>query len=109
MIINQLTKTERSLLLFLECAAVDVAGIYHSESLNAEDRQIMDRWKSEALIDHGRVASETNNPNGRVWVKLSPTAMAAAHEERSARADRMWRQRGWITTAEKRAKSAPIS
>lgn len=100
--IDQLTKTEKSLLLFMECAAVDNGGIYQSERTNAEDREIMDRWKAEGFIDHGRVASEYLTATRRVWIHLTPEAMALAQELRRARAERMWFARTWETTAEKR-------
>jgi hypothetical protein len=100
--IDQLTKTEKSLLLFMECAAVDEGGIYQTERTNAEDREIMDRWKAEGFIDHGRVASEYLTATRRVWIKLTPEAMALAQELRRARAERMWIARTWESTAEKR-------
>ena len=101
--IDQLTKTEKSLLLFLECAAVDNGGIYRPECTNAEDREIMDRWREEGFIDHGRVSSEYVTPARQVWVQLTPEAMLLAQELRRARAERMWKARTWESTSEKRS------
>jgi hypothetical protein len=100
--IDQLTKTEKSLLLFMECAAVDHGGIYQPERTNTEDREIMDRWKAEGFIDHGRLASEHLKPGRTVWCSLSVDAMEMAHSLRKELAARMWENRTWISTAEKR-------
>lgn len=86
----------------MECAAVDYGGTYQPERTNAEDRAIMDRWKAEGIIDHGRVASEHLTEKRSVWVRLSPMAMQAAHALRIERAERMWGNRSWISTSEKR-------
>ena len=96
------TKTEKSMLLFAECCVVDNGGIYQSERTNADDREVMDRWKAEGFIDHGRVSSEFLTATRRVWITLSPEAMALAQELRRERADRMWKNRTWTTTVEKR-------
>ena len=100
--IQSLTKTEKSMLLFAECCVVDHGGIYQSERTNAEDREVMDRWKAEGFIDHGRVSSEFLTATRRVWITLSPEAMALAQELRRERADRMWKNRTLTTTVEKR-------
>ena len=100
--IDQLTKTEKQLLLFLECAAVDHGGLYQSERTNAEDRTMMDLWRDQGFIEHGRVASEHLTPICRVWVRLSVDAENLAHAARAERSARMWTNRGWVTTDEKR-------
>lgn len=100
--IDQLTKAEKGLLLFLESASTENGGIYRPEGINVEDRAIMDRWKTAGVIDHGRVASQHLTESRSFWVRLSPLAMQAAHTLRAARAERMWDNREWISTAEKR-------
>jgi hypothetical protein len=100
--IDNLTKDEKSLLLFAECACVDYGGIYQPERLNDDDRQILKAWKLEGFCDHGRVASEHLTSTRSVWLKLSDEAMQLAHELRIERARRMWARRGWISTDEKR-------
>ena len=101
--LENLTKDERFLLLFCECACVDHGGIYQSERTNDEDRQILARWKEEGFCDFGRVASEHLTPTRKVWVHLSPEAMSLAHQLRLQRAERMWQNRNWWSTEEKRA------
>lgn len=104
--IEMLTKDEKLLLLFAECACVDFAGIYQPERLNDADRAILKRWKEEGFCDHGRVASEHVTPKACVWLRLSDEAHATAHALRMERAKRMWAARHWITTEEKRNPAA---
>lgn len=103
--ITELTKTEKSLLLFLECAAVDHAGIYRPESTNAEDCKLMDTWRDQGFIEHGRVASKWLKEGRTVWVYLSAEAFKLAHELREERALRMWGNKTYGTTHELRAAS----
>ena len=103
--IDQLTKTEKSLLLFLECAAVDHTGIYRRESTNAEDRELMDTWRDQGFINHGRVASKWLKEGRTVWATLSPEAFKLAHQLREERALRMWGNKNYVTTHEYRAAS----
>jgi hypothetical protein len=99
---EDLSKDEKSLLLMLECACVDYGGIYQPERLNDADRAILERWKKDGILDHGRVASEFITMNRRVWVRLSGEAMQAAQELRSEHYARMLANRNWLSTAEKR-------
>jgi len=105
--IDQLSKLEKQLLLFLECAAVDHGGIYQTERTNAEDREMMDLWRDQGFIEHGRVASEYLTPTRRVWVRLSQEAENLAAICRHERAGRMWINKGWVTTHEKRLCGSP--
>jgi len=99
---EELTKDEKSLLLFLENAYVEHAGVYDPRCINDCDRAIMDRWKSDGIIDHGRVAFDDVTPKRAAWCKLSAATMDVAHKLRTERAERMWTARKWRTTAEKR-------
>jgi len=105
--IDQLSKTEKQLLMLLECAAVDHGGLYQSERTNAEDRKTMDLWRDQGFIEHGRVPSEYLTPIRRVWVRLSVDAENLAQVVRAERAARLWTNRGWITTHEKRLCKSP--
>lgn len=96
-----MTKDERSLLLYLETCAVDLAGRVHSEKMNDEDRAILTRWTKDGFVTHGRIIAADINRNGSLWVQLSEAAWEAAHKERRARAARMWEKRKYTTTAEK--------
>ena len=98
-----LTRDELSLLLFLETRAVDYGGRVATPHMNDDDRTIVDRWVEEGYVEYGRIALEDHNKQGTHWVKLSAEALKAAHQERTARIDRMWAARRFKTTAEKRA------
>jgi hypothetical protein len=102
-----MNKTERSLLLYVETCAVDYGGRMNAERINTEDREILDRWKKAGFINYGRIIAADINSNGSLWVQLSDNAWELAHEERRARASRMWAKRRYTTTAEKHRGFAP--
>jgi hypothetical protein len=52
---DQLTKDERSLLLFLETCAVDHGGIVDTCHMNATDQAIAARWVIEGFIEYARI------------------------------------------------------
>lgn len=100
------TKDERSLLLYLETRAVDHGGRVADANINAEDLAIAERWNAQGYVNFGRVAWEDVTA-GRVtgsahWCLLSPEAFEDAHRLRRERAARMWANRTWRSTAEKR-------
>lgn len=101
--ISELTRDEKSLLLYAETVMVDLGGIYEPRRMNDEDRAIMKRWKESGFLDHGRVSSEHLTSRRAVWIRLSPEAVALAQELRRERIERAWGNRNWITTAEKAA------
>jgi len=105
--LNALTKAEKALLVFLERVCVDNEGIYNIEHLSREDRKIMERWKTQGIIDHGRVAPMHARAGKSVWVKLSRDAIVAAYGFRQERAERAWLDRRWITDAEQLDASEP--
>lgn len=101
--LEALSRDERSLLLFLETRAVDYCGRVNGVHMNAADFAIAKRWAAEKFIAFGRVIAKCITSDGAHWVELSDEAWALAHAERKARAVRLWLERGFITTAEKRA------
>ena len=104
---TEMTKDERSLLLFFETCVVDRAGQVPAEKMNGDDHKIAARWKEEGFVDVGRIASSGGKlPIRGLWVTLSEEAWDAAHKERRARAKRMWAARSWLTAEEKRARSS---
>ena len=107
--LSEMTKDERSLLLYFETAAVDQRGLVDQRRLNDADRKIAERWAKSGFVEYGRVAFSyiVKNANGifTSWVKLSEEAWRLAHEERRARAGRMWDKRTWKSTAEVRNQS----
>lgn len=100
-----MTKNELSLLLFLETRAVDHGGLVDQKHMNDDDRAILEMWTKDGFVESGRVCyadvkiSRTHQCT--TWVKLSDNAFEAAHAERRARADRMWKNRSYLTTKEK--------
>jgi hypothetical protein len=107
---KELTKEEKSLVLFLETQAVDHSGLVNTSSMNGDDRTILARWIEEGFVASGRVCSESIEHWGLIkpnevrclWVRLSPEAWKAAHKERIERAERLWKRREWKTTKEAR-------
>lgn len=99
--LQDLSRTEKSLLLYLETQCVDYGGSFEQRRLNDEDRSILERWESEGFVSHGRICSDDWPTKTRCnWVTLSDEAWSLAHEERRARFQRMYKKRPWSTTAE---------
>lgn len=97
-----MTKEELSLLLYFEAMVVDDYGRIDERKINAEDRIIAKRWNEEGFIEFGRIAGAPF-PHKSEYVRLSPKAWCAAHNERQLRAARMWHNaRKWKTAAEAR-------
>ena len=97
-----MTKDEKSLLLFFEARAVEKAGKLDLINMNEEDMKIAKKWDEEGFCRFGRVASEGVNQYGSHWCKLSDEAWKLASDERKERAARIWDNRTWQTTEEKR-------
>lgn len=99
-----MTKTEISLLLYLETRAVDHAGRINSQHINDDDLNILFKWKEEGFVESGRICFDDCKNYENMWVRLSPDALKIAYQERCAKADRMWNNKTYTTTEEKRAK-----
>lgn len=116
----ELTKDERSLLLFLETRAVDYGGRVNTVHMNAEDMALAAEWNRTGFLLFGRISShylgmrgaESVVAHGPVaearrlgthWCELTADAWRLAHEERRARAERMKQARTWKTPAEHKA------
>lgn len=97
-----MTKEEISLLLFLECRAVDHAGCVAIIHMNADDMKIAERWNKEGFVKFGRIAFAdlTKGHDGTHWCQLSDEAWRVVAAERKARAERLWTKRTWQTTEE---------
>lgn len=105
--LDALSNGERSLLLYLESRAVDYDGRMSRDHMNTDDDAILERWVEAGFVVHGRIIAADANINGCEWVRLSSRAMSLAQEERRARAARLWKNRGYMTTAEKRGDPVP--
>ena len=97
-----MSKDERSLLLFLETRQVDYGGRVNLVHMNKEDMDIAKKWNNEGFIAFGRIVARNINSEGSSWCKLSEEAFNLAHEERKARAKRMWENRTWISAKDSR-------
>jgi hypothetical protein len=91
--LNDMSKDERSLLLYIESVAVDNAGLIDNRKINDEDRQILGEWDKKGFIFWSRITWEslqklTNHYTSTI-VRLSNDAWTLAHEERRARNIRM--------------------
>lgn len=95
---RNMTKEEKSLLLFLETRAVDYGGRVNTLHMNGEDFDIAKRWDEEGFVGFGRIVARNHNSDGSHWVKLSDEAWKLAHKERKARAKRMWDNKTWLST-----------
>lgn len=91
----ELTKDEKSLLLYMETQAVDYGGKLQSVRLNADDFEIAKRWNESGFVRFGRIAAndiKTRGDSGEHprthWCVLSEAAWVAAHSERRARCQR---------------------
>jgi len=93
-----MSRAERSLLLFFETCAVDYAGRVNPQRMNDWDHKIVDGWVKSNFVDYGRIASKDHNRQGSNWVVLSDSAWTLAHEERRARYER--NERRYQTTKE---------
>ena len=95
---KELTKDEKSLLLFLETRQVDYGGRVNLAHMNNEDMEIAERWNKEKFIGFGRIVMRNHNSDGTHWCKLSEEAFKIAHNLRRERAKRMWERKTWIST-----------
>lgn len=99
--LQDLSRDEKSLLLYLETQCVDYGGSFEQIRLNDEDRSILERWQTEGFISYGRICSQDWPTKTRYyWATLSEQAWSLAHEERRARFQRMYERRPWSTTQE---------
>jgi hypothetical protein len=94
--LTEMTKDEKSLLLFFECVAADSWGKFSSLRLNNDDWNIADNWKNDGFIQFGRMPAKYIfdsqdrglNPVNTHWVRLSEEAFELAYQERKNRAQR---------------------
>lgn len=104
MTLSELTKEERSLLLFFETCHVDYGGLLDPRRMNESDQDIARDWRNRGFIRFGRITAEWLEKYSpcSYYVWLSDEAFELAHQERRERAERMKAKREWYTTDEKR-------
>lgn len=88
MSLNEMSRDERSLLLYLETCAVDFTGRVDSRRINEDDFRIAKGWNEAGFISFGRIVVRDHNSQGSNWVELSEDAWGLAHQERRARQER---------------------
>lgn len=102
--LEEMTRKERSLLLFFETQAVDYGGRVDTRHMSHDDVAIAKRWNDDGFVEFGRVRSADHGASvtrsATHWVKLSDYAFELAALERMARAERMWERRQWRKTDE---------
>lgn len=104
--LEEMSKDERSLLLFLETQAVDYGGTIEACRMNGEDFATAKQWNIEGFIEFGRIYSKDLDAVGRGgrrathWVQLSDEAWRYAGTERQNRYNRIADKRTWRKTAE---------
>jgi len=86
--LEEMSRDERSLLLYFESCAVDYIGRVNLIRTNPQDRKIIVLWEKSNFIKFGRVKFGDHNSQGGHWVELSEEAWALAHQERKARFNR---------------------
>lgn len=92
--LENFTSDERSLLLYIECCAVDYGGLVDCRKINDDDRAILKKWDREGFISFSRITFKSlKTLNTKEYnhdlVRLSEDAWKLAHEERRARNVRM--------------------
>lgn len=98
--LGELSKNEKSLLLYLEARTVDYGGRVDIRRINEQEMEIIEEWKKKGFIEFGRIVARHHSSEGTHWCKLSDEAWFFAHNERKARAERLWVRRNWIGTEE---------
>lgn len=106
MLLSEMSKDERSLLLFLETCAVDNGGLIDVRHMNDDDFSIADDWQDKGIIEWGRLSfadvekyGKNRSPYSR-YVIMSQQAFNLAHQERIERSIRMLKKRTWKKAGE---------
>lgn len=87
--LGDLTKEERSLLIYIESVCVDYGGLVHSQRINEADFAILEQWDKDRFISFCRLTWASvqmlQDKHNSSIVYLSEEAWKLAHEERRAR------------------------
>lgn len=96
--IKEMSKDEKSLLLFLETRAVDYGGRVNIQHVNKGDMEIASKWNATDFLYFGKIVIRNHNSDGTHWVHLSDEAFKIAHQLRLERVNKMYENRTWIST-----------
>jgi hypothetical protein len=87
--LEDMSKDERSLLIYVESVSVDYGGLVDSRKINAADRVILKRWHDTQFVFFSRITWNSvqmlHDHNNTDLVRLSDEAWKLASEERKAR------------------------
>ncbi len=103
--IDEMTKEEKSLLLFFETASVDGWAKFDMGCLNDDDRVTAEKWNAQSFVKSGRICMKDIYKKAH-WCHLTDGAVEIAATLRRERANRIWEKKGFMTTAEKQG---PVS
>jgi hypothetical protein len=88
LLLSDMSKEERSLLLYFESRCVDNNSGIDPRCMNENDFKIAKKWNENGFIEFRRVFSGYLTEKLSHYVNLSDDAWNLAHEERQARAER---------------------
>lgn len=86
---EDLSKDEKSILVYVECCAVDAGGLLEGQRMNAADHEALRKFKAAGLLDYGRVPARllgTGARNWTHWCDLNAVGWSLASELRKLRA-----------------------
>lgn len=94
---ENMTKDEKSLLLYIETCMVDHYGRLESQRMNTADFENLEKWKKEGFISFGRLKYRYIAAIQKMGIAYKPThlvrlseeAWILAHTLRHERAERM--------------------
>jgi hypothetical protein len=102
-LLSEMSKDERSLLLFFESAAVDYGGKLNTAHMNKDDFKLAEKWTKDGFVKFERIASKFLAGTDKTHaVSLSDIAWNIAHEERKERYKRIFSKKEWLTISEYR-------
>jgi hypothetical protein len=88
---SELTRDQKSLILYVETRCVDHDGLLRGEQMNQEDRENLKVFQESGHLTYGRVpAMMLSKLSGQThWATLTDAGFALAHALRKERASRI--------------------
>lgn len=90
--VENVTKDERSLMLYAETCMVDYGGLLEGVRMNEKDMEALASYKAQGLLDYGRIphrAMEAMVARAcTMWVEFTPKGWEFAHALRRAQCER---------------------
>lgn len=81
--IENLTKTERSILLYAETCVVDHAGLLEGKRMNKDDLDALKKFEADGILKFGRIPGRLLGSMGARdcthWVEFTDAAWTLAH------------------------------